>query len=68
MKLAEAYRDFSIRFRDAVDPDTNEWVVYATKKGKTGEGRAPYAQPGSGERRHLQATQAAIDDLERKLS
>lgn len=68
MKLADAYRDRAIKFSDAYDADTHEWVVYATKGKHRGEGRAPYARAGSEERRHLQATQNAIDDLEARLN
>lgn len=67
MKLSDAYKDVKIKFRD--EREGNEWVIYATKKGKTGVGRGLYApicphnSPG-----FVAATQQAIDDLERQLS
>jgi hypothetical protein len=65
MKLADAYRG-GVKFRDTREGD--EWVIYAKKGKVTGVGRAPYEPAGAGNKRHLEATQAAIDDLERKLS
>jgi hypothetical protein len=67
VRLTDAYRDGLIKFRDTREGD--EWVIYATKGGKTGVGRGPYApirahhSPG-----FRQATQQAIDDLERQLN